>query len=65
MPQHNYEIFQHIPNGNPRRVGSCSSLIQAQQRIIELRASAPEEEYSIFDSQSSRFIERFSKSASA
>ena len=65
MPHYDYEIFQDIPNGNPRRVGSCNSLIQAQQRIIELKISTPDEEYAIFDLQSSRFIQGFSKAASA
>ena len=65
MPHYDYEIFQDLPNGNRRRVASCSSLIQAQQRIIELKASTPDEEYAIFDLQSSRFIQGFSKAASA
>jgi hypothetical protein len=65
MPQFDYEIFQAIPNGDPRWVGSFNSLIEAQQRIIELKTSTPDEEYAIFDLQSSRFIQGFSKSASA
>jgi hypothetical protein len=66
MPIHNYEIFlQPSDGGFPLRVGSCNSLIQAQQRVMELKTSTPGENFAIFDLENSMFVQSFKKSASA
>jgi hypothetical protein len=56
MPSDGYDILERLHGGDQLWVASSDNLIQAQQRIGELKASTPDAEYAIFDVKNSRWI---------
>jgi len=56
MPSDGYDILEIIQGGNQLWVASSDNLIQAQQRIGELKSSTPDAEYAIFDVKNSKLI---------
>lgn len=64
IPANRYDILQKLPDGQ-LWIGSCDTLVQAQQRIVEMKISTPDEDYAIFDLQDSRFVQGFSEKGRA
>jgi hypothetical protein len=56
MPSDGYDVLRRLPGGESLWVATSDNLIQAQQRIGELKASKPDAEYAIFDVKNSRLI---------
>jgi hypothetical protein len=65
MPTHRFNVFQRFPDGGLCRICGSDSLIGAQQSLLALRKSTPNNEFVIFDSQERKFVSSTSKSASA
>jgi hypothetical protein len=65
MPTHRFNVFQELPYGDLVHICGCDSLISAQQSLVTLSKSTPDNEFLIFDSQERKFVPGISKSASA
>ena len=56
MPSYGYDILEKLHGGYQLWMASSDNLIQAQQRIGELKTLRPDAEYAIFDVKNSEFI---------
>ena len=56
MPSDGYDIMEKLHGGDQLWVARSDNLIEAQQRIGELKTLRPDAEYTIFDVKNSEFI---------